>query len=62
MDYFPDKFVDVGMKELTREEAIGGYKLVMVVYTANWWPGCTPFKANLKEIYGKINAEGAKNL
>ena len=62
MDYFPDKFVDVSGKELTRDEAIGGYKVVIVVYSAAWWPGCTPFKANLKEIYGKVNEGGAKNL
>ena len=62
MDYFPESYVDVDGKALTKEEAIGGYKLVMVVYSAAWWPGCTPFKTNLKEIYQTINADGAKNL
>ena len=34
----------------------------MVLHTASWWPGCTPFKASLKDLYLKWNADGAKNL
>lgn len=62
MDFIPDKLVDSSGKEYTRDEAVGGYKVVIIVYSADWWPGCKPFKANLKEIYGKVNAGGAKNL
>ena len=61
MDYFPESYVNAA-GEAVGKDAIMGYKLVIVVYSASWWPGCTPFKNNLKEIYGKINAGDAKNL
>ncbi len=63
MDWLGDKFVDAAGKEMTREEAIGGYNLVMILYSASWWGGCTPFKNNLKQFYKSWNKEGTeKNL
>ena len=43
-------------------EVVDGYKLIMVVYSASWWGGCTPFKASLKNFYNTWNAGDAKNL
>ena len=43
-------------------DSVTGYKLIMVLHTASWWPGCTPFKASLKELYEQWNAGGAKNI
>ena len=36
MDYFPDNYVDGSGKAMTKADAIEGYKLVMVVYSASW--------------------------
>ena len=36
MDFVGDKFVDAAGKEMKREEAIGGYELIMILYTASW--------------------------
>ena len=62
MDFVGDKFVDAAGKEKTREEAIGGYDLVMILYSASWWGGCTPFKNNLKQYYEKWNENDGKKL
>ena len=42
-------------------ESISGFKLIMVVYSASWWGGCGPFKANLKNLYEGWNKDG-KNI
>ena len=36
MDFLGDKFVDAAGKEITRDDAVGGYALVMVLYSASW--------------------------
>ena len=35
-DFLGDKFVDADGNSKSRAEAIDGYKLVMVVYSASW--------------------------
>ena len=62
MDFLGDKFVKADGSECNREQAIGGYALTMIVYSASWWGGCTPFKNNLKNFYESWNKDGAKNL
>ena len=42
-------------------EVVEGYKLIMIVYSASWWGGCRPFKANLKTFYEAWNKD-TKNL
>ena len=54
-------FVDANGNKVGAE-GVDGYKLIMILHTASWWPGCTPFKNNLKTLYAKWNADGAKNL
>ena len=61
-DFLGSKFVDKDGKELGRDKAIDGYKLIMIVYSASWWGGCQPFKANLKNYYNTWNKDGANNL
>ena len=56
MEFLGDKFIKSDMTECGRE-AIDGYKLIMVVYSANWWPACAPFKAELKNFYQNWNLE-----
>tara|TARA_B110000285_G_scaffold160927_1_gene179756 strand:+ start:16 stop:126 length:111 start_codon:yes stop_codon:yes gene_type:complete len=36
MDWIGDKFLDATGKEMNREEAIGEYDLVMILYSASW--------------------------
>ena len=36
MEWIGDKFVDAAGKELTRDEAIGGYDLVMILHMGSW--------------------------
>ena len=61
MDKLGTSFVNASGEALGAE-CVTGYKLVMVLHSANWWPGCTPFKASLKELYNEWNKDGAKNL
>ena len=60
-EFLGDKFTMGDGTECGRE-AVDGYKLIMVVYSASWWGGCGPFKASLKNFYNTWNADGAKNL
>ena len=62
MEFLGDKFVNAAGRELNREEAVGGYALVMVLYSASWCGGCTAFKGNLKTFYESWNQDGAKNV
>ena len=43
-------------------EVIEGYKLVLVVDSASWWGGCTPFKAKVLELYNAANASDPKTM
>ena len=62
MDNLGTSFVNSSGASLDAE-CVTGYKLVMVLHSATWWPGCTPFKASLKDLYNKWNKDGAeKNL
>jgi len=36
MDSLPEKLKKADGTEITREEAIGGYKLLMILHTASW--------------------------
>lgn len=58
-DWLPNKFVNVDGQELGKE-CVEGYDLIMVLYTASWWGGCKPFKASLKGLYEKWNADSKK--
>ena len=60
-DFLGTEFVDKDGNKVG-VEAVEGYKLIMVVYSASWWGGCTPFKSNLKNLYESWNADGAKNI
>ena len=60
MDFLGDKFLNAADKELTREEAMGDYDLVMVLYTASWCQGCVTFNNNLQGMYAKWNKDGKK--
>ncbi len=62
MEWIGDKFVDAKGKELTRQEAIGDYEHVMILYTASWCGGCTNFKNNMKNYYASWNKNNAKKL
>ena len=53
-EFLGTKFVTADLKEVGRE-AVDGYKLIMIVYSASWWGGCTPFKNNLKNFYAEWN-------
>ena len=60
LEFLGEKFKTADGSDVSAEEAVGGYKLILVLYTASWWPGCTPFKAGLKNAYEELNADGAK--
>tara|TARA_B110000285_G_C14775105_1_gene445844 strand:+ start:125 stop:313 length:189 start_codon:yes stop_codon:yes gene_type:complete len=60
MEWIGDKFVDAAGKELTRDEAIGGYDLVMILHMGSWCQGCTNFKENLITLYNDWNKESGK--
>ena len=60
-DILGEEFVDKDGNNLGAD-AVEGYKLIMVVYSASWWGGCKPFKANLKNLYAEWNKDGAKNI
>ena len=57
IDFLGTEFVDKDGNKLGAD-AVSGYKLIMIVYSANWWGGCTPFKANLKKLYEDWNKDG----
>ena len=59
-DFLGDTFVKCDGSKCGREE-LEGYKLIMIVYSASWWGGCGPFKANLKNLYNEWNSSG-KNI
>lgn len=61
MEFLGTSFVNAEGAALDAS-CVTGYKLLMVVHTASWWPGCTPFKAALKDSYNEWNANGAKNI
>ncbi len=44
-------------KEIPVEEALADAKLLLIIYTASWWPGCAPFKANIKKMSETWDAE-----
>ena len=62
LEWIPDDLVNADNEKVTVEDKIKGYKLLMVVYSASWWGGCTPFKAMLKGHYEAWNKDGEKNL
>ena len=61
MDFLGNKFKDAEGKEVG-PEAFAGYKVIVTLYSANWWGACKPFKAKLKDFYNKVNEGGAKNV
>lgn len=60
-DFLGTEFVDKDNKACGADMVVG-HKMIMVVYSASWWPGCIPFKENLKTIYGQLNEGGKKEL
>ena len=60
-DFLGDKFVDADGNNLDRN-AIEGFKLILIYYTAEFWGKCKAFKEILKQVYEKANEDGAKNL
>ena len=61
MDFLGTEFVNAAGDKLDAS-AVTGYKLVMIVFSASWWGGCTPFKASLKNFYNEWNKDGAQNI
>ena len=61
LDFLGTSFVDKDGTQVDAK-AYADFKVVMVLYSASWWPGCTPFKENLKTIYNTLNADGKKEF
>jgi len=57
-----DRFVDKDNNKVDAATHLYGYKMIIVLYTADWWPGCKPFKEALKESYLELNKEKPKSL
>ena len=42
-------------KNILGREALTGYKLILFIDCASWWPGCAPFKTKVLEMYNLAN-------
>ena len=52
-----ETFVKADGSEIDLAKVTAG-KVIIVVYTASWWPGCQPFKEKLKGFYKEWNKNG----
>ena len=49
-------------KEISAEDALGGYKYILILYTSSWCPGCRHFNDTLKDCYVEWNKDGERNI
>ena len=48
--------------EISAEEALVGYKYILILYTSSWCPGCRHFNDTLKDCYVEWNKDGERNI
>ena len=59
---FGVRLLDCKANDLKTVECLAGYKIIIVLHTVDWCPGCREFKQDLIKYYNKYNKDGQKYL